>query len=145
MTLGMVGCYGIGAITKKLGGYVNTKNHGLLSGLGTLLNMAGLYAIYYNKNLMERPHFTTYHGQLGLALVVSSMGAGTVGAVFLHPDFGMDNTNQTIRYAHKVFARLVTGGAWATALLGMYTMTQDPVELAMFGLPLLVFAPYTLV
>eukprot|EP00339_Tiarina_fusa_P025198 CAMPEP_0117065278 /NCGR_PEP_ID=MMETSP0472-20121206/45630_1 /TAXON_ID=693140 ORGANISM="Tiarina fusus, Strain LIS" /NCGR_SAMPLE_ID=MMETSP0472 /ASSEMBLY_ACC=CAM_ASM_000603 /LENGTH=164 /DNA_ID=CAMNT_0004785831 /DNA_START=41 /DNA_END=532 /DNA_ORIENTATION=- len=115
MTLGMVGCAGIATVTKKLGGYANTKYHGYLANFGVLLNLAGLYAIYHNKNLMERPHFTSYHGIAGLALVLSSVGAGMVGGVFLHPDFGIDKTNQTVRYAHKMFARIVLGAAWATA------------------------------
>jgi hypothetical protein len=63
----------------------------------------------------------------------------------LHPDFGLDKTNQTIRYAHKTFARLVLGCAWATAVMGMYNMTQDPMELAIVGVPLLLFAPFTLI
>ena len=141
----MIGCMGIGSITKKLGGYTNTKNHGILGSLGLLFSLGGLYAIYHNKNLYERPHFTTYHGQFGLAFIVSSVGAGLVGAVVLHPDFGIDKMNKTIRFAHKTFSRVVMAGAWLTAFVGMYTMTQDPLELALFGLPLLALAPYTLV
>jgi hypothetical protein len=68
-----------------------------------------------------------------------------VGGVFLHPDFGIDKTNKTIRLAHKTFARVLLGGAWVTAFYGFYTMTQNPVDLAIFGLPLVVLAPFTLV
>jgi hypothetical protein len=145
MTLGMVGCGGIATVTKKLGGYANTKNHGLGASLGVMLNLGGLYAIYHNKNLMQRPHFTSYHGILGLGLVLSSIGAGLVGGAFLHPDYGIDKTNGTIRLAHKMFARIVLGAAWVTAFMGMYNMTQDPMNLALFGLPLVVLAPFTLV
>jgi hypothetical protein len=144
MICGLVGCTGIAAITKKLGGYTNTKNHGYISSFGVLLTLGGLYAIYHQKNLYEKPHFTSYHGQAGIGLIVSAVGAGIIGGVVLHPDFGVDKTNQTIRYAHKTFARIVLGGAWATAVLGMYTMTQDPIELAIVGVPLLLLAPFTL-
>lgn len=145
MTTGMIGCMGIAAITKKLGGYTNTKNHGILANLGVMLCLGGFYAIYSNKNMWGKAHFTTLHGKAGLALIVMSIGAGMVGGVFLHPDFGMDKTNKTIRFAHKTFSRCVMAGAWMTAFYGFYTMTQNPVDLAIFGLPLLVLAPFTLV
>ena len=141
----MVGCMGTAAVTKKLGGYTNTKIHGMLALFGTTLSLAGVYAIYYNKNLYERPHFTSSHGKLGLTLVVASVGAGMAGGIFLHPDFGVDKTNSTIRLAHKTMSRVVLGSAWLTAVLGMYQMTQDPLSLALFGLPLLALAPFTLV
>merc|ERR1740133_751168 len=54
MTVGMIGMMGIGAITKKLGGFTNTKLHGLIASTGYLFACGGLYAIYQNKNLMER-------------------------------------------------------------------------------------------
>ena len=145
MTLGMVGCMGISAVTKKLGGYTNTKLHGILSSLGVVLSLGGLYAIYQNKNLYERPHFTSYHGKAGVGLVVGAIGAMMVGGVFLHPDFGVDKTNKTIRLAHKTFSRVVMGSAWLTAFTGMYKMSQSPLDLALFGLPLIILAPFTIV
>ena len=145
MMVGLIGCAGIGAMTKKLGGYSNTKNHGMIANFGAILALGGLYAIYHNKNLYERPHFTTYHGQAGILLILSAVGAGMVGGVFLHPDFGIDKTNKTIRFAHKTFSRIVLVSCWMTAFMGMYTMTQDTMELGLFGLPLLVFVPFVLV
>ena len=128
-----------------LQGYANTKMHGILGNLGVMLSLGGLYAIYRNKEMWGKAHFTSTHGQAGLAIILLSVGAGMVGGVFLHPDFGMDKTNKTIRYAHKVFARGVLMAAWGTAFYGFSTMTSDPIQLAMFGLPLLVLAPYSLV
>ena len=110
-----------------------------------MLTLGGFYAIYKNKNNWGKDHFTTTHGQAGLAIIISAIGAGLVGGVFLHPDFGMDKTNKSIRYAHKMFARALLMAGWGTAFYGFYTMTQDPVDLAIFGLPLLVLAPYSLV
>jgi hypothetical protein len=135
---------GISALTKKMGGYTNTKNHGILAMIGSLLSVAGLYAIYSNKELYERPHFTSTHGKIGLGLVLSSMGAGFVGAVFLHPDFGVDKTNKQIRFAHKIFARVVVACAWATAFQGMTKLTESSTKLFLFGLPLLLFLPFTI-
>lgn len=110
-----------------------------------MLSLGGLYAIYRNKNMWGKAHFTSSHGQAGLAIIISAIGAGMAGGVFLHPDFGIDKTNKTIRYAHKVFARGLLMAAWGTAFYGYYTMTKDPFDLALFGLPLLVLAPFSLV
>jgi Eukaryotic cytochrome b561 len=110
-----------------------------------MLSLGGFYAIYRNKNLWGKAHFTTTHGQAGAAILLSAIGAGMVGGVVLHPDFGIDKTNKTIRYVHKTFARGLLMAAWGTAFYGFYTMTSNPVDLAIFGLPLLALAPYSLV
>ena len=107
MTAGMTGSMGIAAVTKKMGGYTNTKIHGMLASFGFMLSLGGLYAIYHNKNLYEKPHFTSTHGKIGLALMISMVGPLSAGGVFLHPDFGIDKTNQTIRKIHKMFSRVL--------------------------------------
>merc|ERR1712032_1413529 len=96
---------GIAAVTKKLGGYTNTKLHGMLASFGYMMALGGLYAIYQNKNLWGKAHFTSTHGKIGIALMVSMVGPLLAGGVFLHPDFGVDKTNKTIRKIHKVFSR----------------------------------------
>jgi hypothetical protein len=136
---------GIAAVTKKLGGYSNTKIHGMLASTGFFMALGGLYAIYHNKNLYERPHFTSLHGKAGLALLVFTAPPMLVGGIFLHPDWGVDKTNKEYRKLHKLFSRIVMSCAWGTAMYGMYSMTKDPMELAIFGVPLLILAPFTLV
>mmetsp|Transcript_10193 Transcript_10193/g.27952 ORF Transcript_10193/g.27952 Transcript_10193/m.27952 type:complete len:194 (-) Transcript_10193:2258-2839(-) len=144
MTSGMVMMMGIAAMTKKLGGYSNTKNHGYLANVGVMLALGGLYVIYQNKEMNGAPHFTSYHGKAGLALVVASIGAGMAGGIFLHPDFGIDKTNKTVRFAHKTMARCVLGLAWGTCVAGMYTLSNDALPLMIVGAPLVVLAPFTL-
>jgi len=136
---------GIAAVTKKLGGYTNTKLHGMIASLGFFLSLGGLYAIYHNKNLYERPHFTSVHGKIGIALVVAMVGPLLAGGVFLHPDFGIDKTNQTIRKIHKFFSRFLMAVAWGNSLYGLYGMrSEHPMELVLYGVPLLVLMPMTL-
>jgi hypothetical protein len=106
--------------------------------------LGGLYAIYHNKNLYGRPHFTSLHGKAGLALLALTVPPMLVGGVFLHPDWGLDKTNKEYRKLHKLFSRIIVGSAWGTAMYGMYSMTKDPMELFVFGAPLLILAPFTL-
>ena len=87
-------------------------------------------------------------GSKAVSRVRNMLGAtdpSTADPGSLRGTFGIDKTNQTIRLAHKTFARCVLASAWVTAFYGFYTITQNPVELAIFGLPLLVLAPFTLI
>lgn len=88
----MTGMMGIGAITKKRGGYTNTMIHGFVASFGYLLTLGGLYAIYHNKTIMERPHFTSRHGQIGIAVMLGMIGPLLAGGIFLHPAFGTSRT-----------------------------------------------------
>ena len=120
------------------------QNHGIIANLGVMMACGGLYVIYTNKNNNGSEHFTTLHGKFGLAMILSSIGLGLAGGVFLHPDFGIDKTNQTIRYAHKTGARVTLAFAWMCCMSGMYTLTQDPMSLALLGVPLVALFPLTL-
>ncbi len=146
MTAGMVGSMGIGAVTKKLGGYTNTKLHGMLASFGYMLSLGGIYAIYHNKNLYGSPHFTSTHGKIGIALMIAMVGPLLAGGIFLHPDFGVDKTNKMIRKIHKMFSRVLMAVAWMNSLYGLYHMRKHhPLELILYGFPLLVLMPLTLI
>jgi hypothetical protein len=118
--------------------------HAMLSWLGLFCTFGGLYAIYRNKNNMGRPHLTSWHSWVGISAAISALGLGLVGSIVLHPDFGMDKTNKTIRFAHKTGARVTLFLAWTAAFMGLYKMTQEASTLILFGLPLLVFVPFAL-
>lgn len=145
MTIGMVGLSGVAVMTKKLGGYVATKNHGMLAGASVLCNVAGVYCIYLNKERNGFQHFKSYHGTVGMGLVLVYMSLGLVGGIVLHPDFGLDKGNKIIRMAHKLASRLTIAACWVTAFVGLNTLTKDPVQLAMFGIPLVALMPVLLV
>jgi hypothetical protein len=52
---------GVAAVTKKRGGYTNTKLHGMIAWAGLILAGGGLYVIYQHKESMGKNHYTTYH------------------------------------------------------------------------------------
>lgn len=146
MTSGMVGLAGIGALTKKLGGYTNTKLHALLGWSSIFTSFAGIYVIYRNKEMNGYGHLKTAHSQAGAAVVVTTVGLGLAGSIFLHPDFGVDKTNKTIRLAHKMVSRITLMIAWFTAFYGLMEMIpNEPKILAMYGFPLLILVPLVLI
>lgn len=61
-------------------------------------------------------------------------------------DFACSHLSQYICYrlAHKLGARVVLLLAWFTAFMGINSLNADPVALAIFGVPLMVIAPLTL-
>jgi hypothetical protein len=109
-----------------------------------MCSFGGLYIIYKNKENNGKPHFTSNHAWAGLFCLANCVGLGLAGGIVLHPDFGIDKTNKTIRLVHKTFARLVLMLAWATAFLGLFELTQEPMTLATYGVPLLLLIPFTL-
>lgn len=145
MICGFMGAMGIGAVTKKLGGYANTKYHGYLASVGFMLACGGMYIIYRNKDIHGRDHFTSTHAWMGIATMVCAFLPMVAGAVFLHPDFGMDKTNKTYRFIHKWLSRITIMGAYVTGYWGLTKMSQDPLVLAAYALPLLILTPFTLI
>eukprot|EP00804_Cyclotella_cryptica_P016493 CCRYP_004710-RB/>CCRYP_004710-RB protein AED:0.15 eAED:0.15 QI:67/0.5/0.66/1/1/1/3/270/196 len=145
MMLGMVGMMGTAALTKKRMGYTNTKLHGIMAWAGMMLSAGGFYVIYANKNQMGKDHFTTLHSWAGLSVLVGCTMAGIAGGVFLHPDFGIDKQNGTIRTAHKYMSRVLLLVAWVATLSGLKTLIgDDMMSLIVFAGPLAVAAPFTL-
>ena len=94
---------------------------------------------------MGKEHITTAHGVAGLITMTGALMVSLAGGIFLHPDFGVDKTNQTIRFAHKWLSRSVMALAWITCLFGLMTLTKNPAILGLFSVPLLILAPLTLI
>jgi hypothetical protein len=145
MICGFMGAMGIAAVTKKKGGYTNTKYHGYLSSAGFTLACVGMYIIYRNKDIHGKPHFTSTHAWMGIATMICAFLPAMFGVVFLHPDFGLDKTNKDYRFAHKWFSRTAIVGAYVTGYWGLSKMTQDPMVLATYALPLMILTPFTLI
>mmetsp|Transcript_12053 Transcript_12053/g.14945 ORF Transcript_12053/g.14945 Transcript_12053/m.14945 type:complete len:223 (-) Transcript_12053:1626-2294(-) len=146
MVLGFIGMTGTAAVTKKLGGYKNTKLHGILASLGVFMAAGGLYVIYHNKEIHGKEHLSSTHAIFGVVTMAGVIMVMLAGGIFLHPDFGVDKTNSTIRFAHKWFSRSVMLLAWVTCYLGLRKhLTDEPAIMALFIVPLVVFAPMTLI
>lgn len=121
MLVAFVALAGNASLIKKIGGYENTKTHGIMMSAAIAVASFAWYVIYTNKEMMGKAHLMTIHGKLGFAVMMSYFGLGVVGAAALHPDFGIMKTNKTIRFAHKWGGRAVTAMAWTCCVLGRIT------------------------
>lgn len=61
-----------------------SKLHMVLNLLCLAFSAAGLFAIFSNKNLLGKPHFTSYHSYAGLAAMASYLGAAAYVREQLH-------------------------------------------------------------
>lgn len=139
MIVGFVPLAILAILYKKVGGYENTKLHGILMTVSTLCAAFAFYVIYSNKNANRKPHFTSLHGQAGLAIMIAYFGLAVVGFVGLNPDWGMVRTNKTIRAIHKRSGQIVSVSAWLTCIFQFTKMVPSLGVQALLVLPLAVF------
>ena len=64
---------GAAALTKKRGGYTNTKLHGMMASAGMVISGGGFYVIYQNKEQMGKDHFTTLHSWGEFFLLIETL------------------------------------------------------------------------
>ena len=86
-----------------------------------------------------------YH-KAGLGSLVGCVLPALAGAVFLHPDFGIDKQNKLYRKVHKYVSRALLMLAWCATLSGLKTLVGDDYKtLILFAAPMLIAAPFTLI
>lgn len=155
MIISCVVLAGNATLIKKVGGYENTKTHGIMMMASTLIAAFGFYVIYQqkimnnSKNIAKDasfvvPHFKSLHAKIGLAVMVGYTALALVGAVALHPDFGILKRNNNVRFLHKWAGRILTALAWSACVLGLQSMGKDQYTQAAFAIPLLIMGFYVL-
>lgn len=86
------------------------------------------------------------HGKAGLLCLSGALMVGTAGGVFLHPDFGIDKANKTIRKIHSFVSRAVIALGWLACFSGLRTIAgEDPKLLVGYCVPLLSLVPFVLI
>jgi hypothetical protein len=146
MAFAFVPLSSIAVLLKKIGGYENTKTHGILLSISTFSSFFGLYVIYSNKELRHAKHFQTLHGKLGLLVMGSYFALMLFGSFALHPDWGMASTkgNATLRLIHKWSGRFTMALAWACVFTGYTTLKHDWLSQTAVAIPFLAFSYFIL-
>jgi hypothetical protein len=135
---------GLAILTKKAGGYTNTKYHIYLMVLAVVGALFGWYVIYTTKEMFGKPHVTTTHAQLGVAVCLAYIGMSLFAGPALNPDWGYFKTDKTIRFCHKWSGRVFTALAWVCCVYGFNTMETRLEYQLCFAIPLLVFSVFVL-
>ena len=144
MITSFVALAGNAVLIKKVGGYENTKKHGYLMVLATILAAFGWYVIYSNKNKQGKKHLTSIHGKLGAFVLLANLSLATVGAFALNPDWGFLKSNKSFRKIHKLSGRAITAAAWVSCAFGFATTESGYNYRAAFGVSLACMAYFVL-
>lgn len=108
--------------------------HGAINGLGSLLLIAGLVIIEYNKISAGIPHFESAHAILGLITSIFVILQALVGIT----QFYIPNVYGGVNNAKKIYKYHRMGG-YATLILALATIaaaTQTGYNKGVLGIPL---------
>lgn len=144
MIASFVALSGNAVLIKKIGGYENTKKHGLLMLMATVVALFAWYVIYSNKNMQGKKHLTSVHGKIGVFVLLGNIALALSGALGLNPDWGFLRTNKQIRLIHKYSGRIVASTAYISCVLGFMTIEKELHKRLLYGLPLICFGFYVI-
>jgi len=99
-----------------LGWTGRNRLHVLLSALASYSSYYGLYSIWVTKNINNKPHFTSWHGQVGLAAMIAIVYMYLTGIVSFHrPNYKFPKST------HKKLAIFAIGSYLLAYILGLYS------------------------
>ncbi|XP_077133138.1 transmembrane reductase CYB561D2 [Ranitomeya variabilis] len=98
------------------------RAHWALQLLSTLCATLGLGIIYYNKVVHEKPHFSTWHGLLGLLAVLWALVQNAGGVTLLYPKLVQRWTLSTRKLYHATSGLLGYLLGCTSLFLGMCSL-----------------------
>uniref|UniRef100_A0A7S0WG64 Cytochrome b561 domain-containing protein n=1 Tax=Pyramimonas obovata TaxID=1411642 RepID=A0A7S0WG64_9CHLO len=116
------------------------KLHGLFQAGAALSVAIGLYCIYHNKEIHGKPHFTTYHSQAGLVVLIATSAAvvmGVLGFKYLGLiRFVPENMHGLLKTVHRRTGAVTFFSSVFVAMLGLSTASIHQGMLTYFVLGL---------
>ncbi|XP_071538444.1 transmembrane reductase CYB561D2 [Panulirus ornatus] len=103
--------------------------HWLVLMLAAVAHGVGYVTIYYNKELNSKPHYTSWHGSLGLSTSVLFWLQLSVGIFVRYPKLLKSvMQGRTLKAIHGLFGMMTFGAAMITVALGLWSnWFQDKV------------------
>ncbi|XP_075688044.1 transmembrane reductase CYB561D2 [Rhinoderma darwinii] len=101
---------------------VRVRAHWILQLLSVLCAILGLGIIYYNKSLHGKPHFSTWHGLLGLLTVLWALIQNVGGITLLYPKLAQRWALSTRKLYHATSGLLLYLLGCASLFLGMSSL-----------------------
>ncbi|XP_045166556.2 probable transmembrane reductase CYB561D1 isoform X2 [Mercenaria mercenaria] len=99
--------------------------HQVLNIVAVTCAILGFIVIYYNKSLNDKPHFTSWHGLLGLITVicvtVQSFGGDVVKYEWLRKILGVKLSSGTLKIYHATSGLVVFTLVVTTMMLALYS------------------------
>ncbi|XP_037782172.1 cytochrome b561 domain-containing protein 2-like [Penaeus monodon] len=96
--------------------------HWILLLLTAVCHSLGFAAIYFNKELNEKPHFTSWHGTVGLVASVFLVLQLSVGVFAMYPKLlKMFMDARSVKANHAVVGTLTFSSGMVATLLGFWS------------------------
>ncbi|WAR26534.1 C56D1-like protein [Mya arenaria] len=99
--------------------------HHVLQVFAVVCSLTGFTVIYYNKVLNEKPHFTSWHGLLGIitvcAIPLAALGGNIVKYQFLRDLFKIKISLGKLKIYHATAGLVVFTLVMFTIMLGLYS------------------------
>uniref|UniRef100_A0A8C7XI95 ascorbate ferrireductase (transmembrane) n=1 Tax=Oryzias sinensis TaxID=183150 RepID=A0A8C7XI95_9TELE len=121
-----------GSLVRRFSHKAKGRLHWMLQGLGALCAVTGLTAIFYNKGLNGKPHFTSWHGLLGLLTVCVAVAQSLAAVPLIYHSLAKGWSLAKLKRYHAasgLVAYLLGSGSlllglcstWFTASVGEHT------------------------
>ena len=109
------------SLINKSSRVIKAEYHKYLQILGFFCSVGGFLAIYYNKNLHNKNHFTSFHGLLGLVTMILVLVQNFSGAVITNYKWILPKSMKLakIKLLHALLGSLVFLSACSTFYLGL--------------------------
>ncbi|XP_078065484.1 transmembrane reductase CYB561D2 isoform X2 [Mustelus asterias] len=98
---------------------IKVRAHWLLQGLATMCAGLGLTIISYNKYLNDKPHFTSWHGLVGLVTVLYICMQSIGGVSLLYPKLMRNWSLSKLKLYHATSGLVAYLLGCTSLLLGM--------------------------
>lgn len=99
--------------------------HHCLQVFAIVSSALGFFVIYFNKNIKDKPHFTTWHGLLGVITVCSIPLAALGGNIIKYPGLrkflGVKQSLGDLKIMHATGGLMVFTLVMTTLMLGLYS------------------------
>ena len=109
------------SLLQKAARKTKTKFHWITQVLALTCALGGVAAIYYNKELNGKPHFTTWHGLLGICSVGYVAIQAVAGVFLLYPKLARGLTLAQMKMYHATSGLLTFMLVSGSLVLGMYS------------------------
>ena len=95
--------------------------HKIFQILALFCSIGGFLAIYYNKNLHNKNHFTTFHGTLGLITMILVLIQNFSGTIIIYSKWLLPKKMKLgkAKLLHALVGSLVFSSACTTIYLGL--------------------------
>ena len=110
--------------------------HWLILGLAAVAHSIGYAVIYYNKEINDKPHYTSWHGLMGLVTSVLFWIQLCVGVFAKYPKLLESFMSvKRVRTNHALFGTLIFTTGMATMILALWSnwFATNASPLAFYG------------